>query len=104
MKVNTTVYTNLMYHGSPNPGITTFTPRVSTHGKHYVYATPDMSATILYGAKWNDFLIWTGADDFAEVIVERQKGVMESLYKNKKGYIYILDGSTFYQLDPPDNT
>ena len=103
MRINTTAYTNLMYHGSPNPDITTFTPRVSTHGKSYVYATPDMSTTILYGAKWNDFLIWVGADDFDEVIVERQKGAMESLYKDKKGYIYILDGSTFHQLDPPDN-
>lgn len=94
----------IFYHGSPNPGITTFTPRISTHGKRYVYATPTMSDTILYGAKWNDFLIWVGSDDFDDIIIERQQGVIESLYKDKKGYIYILDGSTFYQLDPPDNT
>ena len=86
----------VLYHGSPDPGIKTFTPRVSTHGKPYVYASKSMSNTILYGAKWNDFLITTGSGD---LVVERQEGVIESLYKNKKGYIYILDGSTFYQLD-----
>ena len=86
----------VLYHGSPDSGIKTFTPRISTHGKPYVYATKNMSDTIIYGAKWNDFLISTGSED---IIVERQRGVIDSLYKNKKGYIYILDGSTFYQLD-----
>ena len=104
MRINVNVYNKLFYHGSPNPGIEKFIPRISTHGKKYVYATPNMSETIIYGAKWNDFMIWVASDDFEEIIVERQKGVIESLYKDKKGYIYILDGSAFYQLDPPDNT
>ena len=89
----------VLYNGSPDSDITTFTPRISTHGKPYVYATSNMSDTILYGAKWNDFLIYTSSDDLNDYVVERQKGVIDSLYKNKKGYIYILDGNTFYQLN-----
>lgn len=86
----------ILYHGSPDAGITVFTPSISTHGKPYVYATKNMEETILYGAKWNDFMITCCSDD---LIVERYEGAIDTLYKNKKGYIYILDGSTFHLID-----
>jgi hypothetical protein len=86
----------ILYHGSPDTGIKVFTPRISTHGKPYVYATQNMDETILYGAKWNDFMITCCSDD---VIVERYTGAIDALYKNRKGYIYILDVSTFHPIE-----
>jgi len=82
----------VMYHGSPISEIEVFMPRMSTHGKSLVYAAKSMDSVILYCAKWNDFQVTCGSDD---VIVERYQGALDELYKNKKGYIYILDGSAF---------
>ncbi len=82
----------VVYHGSPNEGIKVFTPRISTHGKPVIYASDRMDTVLLYCAKWNDFMLTCGSED---VVVERYKGAFDELYKNKKGYIYILDGTTF---------
>ncbi len=82
----------VVFHGSPVEDIKIFTPRISTHGKPVIYASDTMDAAFLYCAKWNDFMLTCGSDD---VVVERYKGAFDELYKDKKGYIYILDGTTF---------
>lgn len=82
----------VVFHGSPVAGIKIFTPRISTHGKPVIYASDRMDAVLLYCAKWNDFMLTCGSE---EVVVERYKGAFDELYKEKKGYIYILDGTTF---------
>lgn len=64
----------------------------STHGKPIVYAAKGRDSVILYCAKWNDFQITCDSND---VIVEWYQGALDELYKNKKGYMYILDGSAF---------
>jgi len=82
----------VFYHSSPASGIELFTPRISTHGIPVVYGAKSIDSVLLYCAKWNDFMITCGSDD---VIVERYQGAFNELYKDKKGYIYVLDGSTF---------
>jgi hypothetical protein len=90
----------VLYHGSPDKGIKVFTPRVSTHGKAYIYAAKRMDDAILYCAKWNDFMITCCSD---EVIVERYEGAIDELYKDRKGFIYVIDGSTFHRIDNNEN-
>ena len=82
----------LFYHGSPIKGIEKFIPRKSTHGIPAIYAVKNINSAFLYCAKWNDFMITLGSDN---VIVERCIGAFDELYKDKKGYIYVLDGRTF---------
>ena len=47
----------IVYHGSPVGGLKIIEPRISTHGKSYVYATKKREIAIAYLAKWNDFLL-----------------------------------------------
>ena len=45
----------MLYHVSPVAGLKTLQPRVSTHGKEYVYAIDNMVTALLFGAKKDDF-------------------------------------------------
>lgn len=45
----------MLYHVSPAHGITTLFPRVSTHGKAYVYAIENLTTALIFGVKKDDF-------------------------------------------------
>lgn len=45
----------MLYHVSPNAGMKTLIPHVSTHKKAYVYAVENMVTGLLFGAKQDDF-------------------------------------------------
>lgn len=52
----------IVFHGSPIKGLFEIIPRISTHGKKYVYATEDKLFAALFTQKWNDFLLNVGYD------------------------------------------
>lgn len=45
----------MLYHVSQTAGIQVLTPRVSTHGKAYVYAVENLVTGLLFGARHDDF-------------------------------------------------
>lgn len=45
----------MLYHVSPAPGIKVLEPRVSTHGKAYVYAVDNLATGLLFGVHHDDF-------------------------------------------------
>lgn len=45
----------MLYHVSHTPGIAILEPRVSSHGKPYVYAIENLVTGLLFGVKKDDF-------------------------------------------------
>ena len=86
----------IVFHGSPIKGLSEIIPRVSTHGKNYVYATENKLLAALFTQKWNDFLLNVGYDSEGNLeIVERCKNSLNDIYKNKIGVIYSLNSDNF---------
>lgn len=54
-----------VYHGSPMGGLNLIKPRVSTHGKAYVYALPEKAIIFNYPNR-PDFLPDRGKDDLIQ--------------------------------------
>ena len=82
---------DVVYHCSPTQGLTLLTPRVSTHGESWVYATDDivMSAVFL-GRRGGDFTCATGTLNGHPYLVERFPDAIDLRYKGIKGSIYVL--------------
>ena len=86
----------MLYHVSPTAGLKTLTPRVSTHGKAYVYAIENMVTGLLFGAKHDDFdlLISTDSHD-RPVICECYPDAFRSVYQGKACSVYAVAGEGF---------
>lgn len=88
-----------VYHGSPVGGMERIIPKISSHGKPYVYATKKRIIATLFLGKWDDFILNLGTtnDNGIETInlTERYKNALYEVYGNKSGYLYTLDGTTF---------
>lgn len=86
----------VLYHVSPTPGLTVLTPRVSSHGKAYVYAIDDLTTGLLFGAKKDDFdlLIFTGGDGVPSVY-ECYPDAFQHIYAGKSCSVYEVSGETF---------
>lgn len=86
----------VVYHCSPVQGLTHITPRVSTHGQCWVYATGDkvMSAVFL-GREGGDFTCATGTINGMPYMVERFQGAIERRYGGVQGSLYTLPGHSF---------
>lgn len=89
----------IVYHGSPNGNISELIASKSTHQKKCIYATCNKTVALLFMGKGNGDLdtIISTVDGKLE-LVERRKGVLETLY-DKDGFLYELDGSTFSHYD-----
>lgn len=84
-----------VYHGSLAQNLKILKPHQSTHGKNWVYATPDLAiaASFLIGA--GDFVFGIGLDDNKVFsITERYKGAFD-LCKGLRGSIYKLSSDGF---------
>jgi len=81
----------MLYHVSATPGIKVLEPRVSTHGKAYVYAIENLITGLLFGAPKDDFdfLISTNESGFPTCF-ECYPGAFELKYKGRSCSIYEL--------------
>ncbi|KYH34756.1 hypothetical protein CLTEP_12210 [Clostridium tepidiprofundi DSM 19306] len=50
----------IVYHGSNINGLQIIEPKVSSHGKSYVYATTNKVIATLFLARWNDYIFRVG--------------------------------------------
>ena len=53
----------MLFHVSSTPDIKVLEPRVSTHGKAYVYAIENLVTGLLFGAKKDDFDLIISTDE-----------------------------------------
>jgi len=87
---------NIVFHGSPTGGLKSIEPHVSSHGKTYVYATKEKALSLLFMAKWNDFILNVAyGDDAVLEITERYPNAFGEVYRNKAGYLYELASDNF---------
>ena len=86
-----------VYHGSSKKDMKMIFPNKSTHGKSFVYASPDFVVPALFlGRTGGDFSCCIGRNDsFGLYLVERFKGAFDLRYRGKSGSIYTLPGKTF---------
>ncbi len=89
-----------VYHASKQQGLKVITPRVSTHGRPWVYATKDpVMAACFLGELGGDFTCAVGRDPETgkPFICERFEGAFELRYGGVRGSIYVLPGDTFLE-------
>ncbi len=86
----------MLYHVSQVKDSKIIEPRVSTHGKAYVYAINNMVTALLFGAKKDDFdFIMDVNKDEIPVIYECYPNAFELVYNNKSCSVYELDNEGF---------
>ena len=90
--------TTKLYHCSHVPNLTVLKPRVSTHGKSYVYATPYLALSLLFGSKksYGDFDGMYGINKEGKPnFYEAYEGALERRFKGESAYIYEVDPTDF---------
>ena len=90
--------TEYAYHCSPNGDIKEFIPQVSSHGKAYVYATPNKSLSLVFGApKHGDYIIHPvyNKKDNSCTFVEMQPDALAKYYRGKSAYLYTVNKDDF---------
>lgn len=86
----------MLYHVSPMPGITVLTPRVSSHGKAYVYAVDSLVTGLLFGAKKDDFdLLLDTNDEGTPEVYECYPDAFRTVYQGKGCSVYELKDDGF---------
>ena len=85
----------VVYHGSAQHGLTRLSPRESTHGRAWVYATPLLPIAAIQLQKGGDLNCAHGLHDEQVFLYERWPGAFETRYAGKSGSIYELPGDTF---------
>lgn len=87
-----------VYHCSPVQWLMLITPRVSTHGQNWVYATGNMvMSSVFLGREGGDFTCATGTLDGAPYIAERFEGAIDRRYGGIRGSLYTLPGHSFME-------
>lgn len=86
----------MLYHVSPNSGLKTIQPHLSTHQKAYVYAIENMVTGLLFGVKMDDFdfIISTDEND-VPIIWECYPEAFRKVYQGKACSVYIVDDKGF---------
>lgn len=86
----------MLYHVSSAPDIKVLEPRVSTHGKAYVYAIENLVTGLLFGAKKDDFDFFISTDEAGiPSCYECYPGALEEKYKDKSCTVYELSEEGF---------
>ncbi len=87
---------NTLYHASHTPGIRVLTPRVSTHGKSYVYAIDNLVTALLFGVQHDDFdFILDETEDGIPEVYECYPDAFITVYKGKGCSVYELRDEGF---------
>jgi hypothetical protein len=86
----------MLYHVSNISGLKSIEPKVSDHGKAYVYATENLVTFLLFGARQDDFdFIIDSNQDGTTEIYECYVNALEIHYKDKQCSVYQLENSGF---------
>ena len=86
----------MLYHVSAIPDIKVLEPRVSTHGKAYVYAIENLVTGLLFGTKKDDFDFIISTDENGiPSCYECYPGALEAKYKDKSCTVYELEEDGF---------
>lgn len=94
---------NLVYHASPLGGLMKIEPQRSTHGENYVYAAKSRALALIFSQKHDDYLFHIGYDDETDelCLTERIPGVLEEVFRGKRGFLYALDAARFLSGKTP---
>ena len=88
-----------LYHVSHVGGLSVLEPRVSTHGKSYVYATEDLTVALLFGTNKGmgdlDGKYGGGCFGVKPYFYEGYIGAFKRRYENCSCYIYEVDPTNF---------
>lgn len=86
-----------LYHVSKVPDLKILEPRVSTHGKAYVYATTNLEFALFFGGiqSAGDFDGMYGLKDGVPYFYEAYEGALKRRFDGATCYIYEVDPSTF---------
>lgn len=92
-----------LYHVTTIPNLKVLEPRVSTHGKAYVYATTNLEFSLLFGGKESagDFDGMYGINDSTPFFYEAYEGALKRRFDGATCYIYEVDPSTFKEGKTP---
>ena len=88
-----------VYHCSPVANLTELTPRVSTHGKSYVYGTKNFALSLLFSSNKSMGDLDGNYGENLEgkpYFYEAYKGALKRRFENVMGYVYEVD-STYFQ-------
>ncbi len=86
----------MLYHVSKTPGLTILEPRVSTHGKSWVYAIEDLITGLLFGAKKDDFDLFLNTTETGlPEIFECYPDAFRSVYSGTSCSVYELGENGF---------
>lgn len=80
----------MLYHASRTPGLAVLEPRVSTHGKPYVYAVDSAVTALLFGAPKDDFDLLTDAQNGVPVVWECRPNALRAVYAGKRCSLYTV--------------
>jgi hypothetical protein len=89
---------NVVYHGSPQRGLSVIRPSVSTHGEVWIYACRDaVMAALFLSRVGGDLTCGVGREKGTGLpyVCERFAGALEVRYAAKRGSVYTLPGETF---------
>lgn len=78
----------MLYHASQTRGLKELTPRVSTHGKPYVYAIAGRLTALLFGAPKDDFDFIMDEKDGKPVVYECYPDAFERVYRGRSCSLY----------------
>lgn len=86
-----------IYHTSKVKGLTLLEPRISTHGKAYVYGTKHVNLSLLFGGcGCGDFDGMYGFNDIP-YFYEAYPHAFYERFANQTGYVYELDPTDFLE-------
>lgn len=90
--------TKFAYHCSPEGEIKEFEPQVSSHGKAYVYATPNKSLALVFGVKGHNSLwiqpVYNNKENTC-MFIEMSPNALAKYYRNKSAYLYVVNKEEF---------
>lgn len=87
---------HIIYHASHTPGIRVLKPRVSTHGKAYVYAVDNLVTALLFGVQHDDFdFILDENEDGIPEVHECYPDAFATVYQGKGCFLYELRDEGF---------
>lgn len=85
----------MLYHVSSTSGIKILEPRVSSHGKAYVYAIDNLVMALLFGAKHDDFDFLLTEEEGKPTVYECYPNAFEKVYVGKSCAVYELKEDGF---------
>lgn len=88
----------MLYHVSPNRGLKTLYPHVSTHKNAYVYAVENMVTGLLFGTRKDDFDFIISTDDNGiPTVYECYPDAFKNIYQGKSCSVYVVEDTGFHR-------